>query len=136
MSRYVYPAVFEKESGSNSAELYSVVFPDLKGCYTSGEGLNDALENAEDILALTLHNLEVAGEEIPPASQIKRIEAPQNAFVSLVLCDTLEYQKMFNSKSVKKTLSIPGWLNELAEKEGVNFSGLLQEALSARLLDK
>ena len=57
----------------------------------------------------------------------------ENEFVSLVSCDTIAYRKFFDNKAVKKTLSIPSWLNDMAERADINFSGTLQEALKAKL---
>jgi Uncharacterized conserved protein len=124
MSKYTYPAIFTKEE-----DWYIIDFPDLESCYTQGNGLNDAISMAEDVLALTLYDYEKEGREIPVPSSMETIKVKQGEFVNYILCDTMEYRKMFNSKAVKKTLSIPEWLNEEAISEGVNFSQVLQEAL-------
>jgi predicted RNase H-like HicB family nuclease len=129
VAKYIYPYVFTKEEG----DLYSVSFPDIESCYTSGEGLQNALEVAHDVLCLTLYKLEEAGKPIPPASDIKAIKSEQNSFVSLMLCDTIEYRKFFDNKAVKKTLTIPSWLNTMSEKRGLNFSSVLQNALKQEL---
>ena len=130
MSKYVYPAIFTPEEDGK----YSVVFPDLSGCYTSGDNLADAIYMAEDVLAFTLYSLEKRKETIPTASDITVIfEYPKNSFVNYIACDTIEYQKMNNNKAVKKTLSIPEWLNEKAIEAGLNFSQVLQEALKTKL---
>lgn len=55
------------------------------------------------------------------------------SIVSLVCCDTVEYRKLYDSRAVKKTLTIPNWLNTLADRAGVNFSTVLQDALKAKL---
>lgn len=127
--KYVYPAIFtpEEEGG------YSVAFPDVQGCYTQGEDLAEAMFMAEDALALMLYELEDAGKPAPDATPLSEIRASGNEVVTLVKADTMEYRKMFNSKAVKKTLTIPGWLNEQAEKANVNFSKLLQDALMSEL---
>lgn len=127
--KYVYPAVFtlEEEGG------YSVAFPDVEGCYSQGDNLAEAMFMAEDALALMLYGLEEDGKEVPTPTPLNDVKASENNVVTLVKADTLEYRKMYNSKAVKKTLTIPGWLNEQAEKSGVNFSKLLQEALISEL---
>ena len=122
MSKYVYPAIFTQEESG-----YSIVFPDLEGCYSQGDSLGDGLEMAEDVLALTLYGYETDKREIPVPS--KSLKVKKNQFVNFVRCDTMEYRKMFNSKAVKKTLTIPEWLNEEAMALGVNFSQVLQGAL-------
>lgn len=128
MAKYVYPAIFtEDEDG------YSVRFPDVDGCFTSGRSLQEALEMAEDALCLMLYDMEESGEAIPVASGVNNVQTEPGEFVSLIGCDTLAYRKRYGSKAVKKTLSIPSWLNEAAEKAGVNFSNVLQDALKQQL---
>lgn len=129
MAKYIYPAVFTAEEGG----LYSVDFPDLESCYTSGESLADALMMAEDVLALTMFEYERDNKTIPAPSAHKDISLEENEFVNYVAADTLFYQKKYNSKSVKKTLTIPEWLNDLATAANVNFSQTLQEALQNKL---
>lgn len=124
MSKYIYPAVFTKEE-----EGYSVDFPDLESCYTQGDTLEDAMEMAEDVLALTLYEYEKNQRVIPEPTPIKQIITDEKEIVSLVMGDTLEYRKRYNNRAVKKTLTIPEWLNEEASALGVNFSQVLQEAL-------
>ena len=129
MSKYIYPAVFTHEDEGS----YSINFPDIESCYTSAQTLEEGLKMAEDVLCLVLYELEEQGKAIPQASDIKALELAGNEFSTLVSCDTLEYRKFFNSKAVKKTLSLPAWLNTMAEKEGINFSAVLQKALKAEL---
>lgn len=128
MAKYLYPAVFTKEDAG-----YSVSFPDLKNCFTSGETLEEAMEMANDVLCLTLYDLEQEGAMLPAASAVNSISHEENEFVSLVGCDTIAYRRFFDNKAVKKTLSIPSWLNDMAERAGINFSGTLQEALKTKL---
>ncbi len=128
MAKYIYPAVFTREG-----ELYSVNFPDFESCYTCGDSLADAFEMAEDVLAFTLYQKESSNERIPLPSDQSSISVPADSFVNLVACDTLAYQKRNNTRAVKKTLSIPEWLNELAIAADLNFSQVLQDALKERL---
>lgn len=125
MAKYVYPAVFSPEEEGQ----YSVFFPDLDGCYTCGDNLQDAIMMAEDVLAFYLYDEEKKGNTVPEPTPIKQVELNENEFVNYVACDTREYAKMHNNKAVKKTLTIPEWLNEEATAMGVNFSQVLQEAL-------
>lgn len=129
MAKYVYPAVFLKEDEGG----YSVFFPDLEGCYTCGDDLQDAIMMAEDVLAFYLYDEEAAGNEIPKASPLEEIQLGEKEFANYIACDTLEYAKRHNNKAVKKTLTIPEWLNEEATAMGVNFSQVLQEALMSKL---
>lgn len=128
MAKYIYPAIFAKDG-----DFYSVRFPDLESCYTQGDDLQDAYEMAADVLCLTLYNLEEEKASIPPASELSAVKTEQGEFVSLVTCDTLEYRKFYDNKAVKKTLTIPAWLNTMSEREGINFSAVLQAALKQEL---
>lgn len=129
MSKYAYPAVFTLEEDGT----YSIIFPDLEGCYTCGDSLEDGIEMAEDALALTLYGYEKEGREIPKASVPTAITVSENEFVNFIACDTMAYRKMYNNKAVKKTLTIPEWLNETATSMGLNFSQVLQEALISKI---
>ncbi len=125
--KYAYPAIFTpaKEGG------FDVKVPDLPGCRTCGDDLADALFMAEDAVAMWLWDAENQREAIPPASPSLPVEPPQ--FVNYVYADTDEYRRKNDSRAVKKTLSIPNWLNTKAEQAGVNFSQVLQDALKERL---
>lgn len=125
MAKYIYPAIFTQENNNG----YSVHFPDLESCYTQGDDLQDAMEMAQDILCLTLYNLEKDNKDIPAPSTPTEISVCENSFISLIIADTLEYRKFYDNKAVKKTLTIPNWLNELAIQNNINFSNVLQNAL-------
>lgn len=131
MAKYVYPAIFTPEEGGG----YSIRFPDIENCFTDGDDLTSAMEMANDALCLMLYDMEQDNKPIPQASQAVDIQAAVSAgeFVSLIACDTIAYRKFFDNKAVKKTLSIPSWLNDMAERAGINFSGTLQEALKQQL---
>lgn len=122
--KYVYPAIFTKEEKG-----FSILFPDLEGCYTQGDDLKDGVEMAEDVLAFWLYGLERDGKPIPAPSDVKSFEVGSDEFVTLIKCDTAVYKKRNSGKAVKKTLTIPQWLNEEATAKGINFSQVLQEAL-------
>lgn len=128
MAQYVYPAVFTEEDCG-----YSINFPDLENCFTSAETLGDGLKMANDVLCLMLYEMEQNGETIPAPSSIRDIPVGENEFVNFISCDTIEYRKFFDNKAVKKTLSIPSWLNDMAERADINFSATLQAALKQQL---
>jgi predicted RNase H-like HicB family nuclease len=128
MGKYYYPAVFKKEDNG-----FSVIFPDLESCYTQGKDIDDAYEMASDVLCLTLYRMEEEGRDIPVPSFIGDVPFGNDEFVSIISCDTLEYREFFDNKAVKKTLTIPAWLNKMSEREGLNFSAVLQSALKERL---
>ncbi len=128
MAKYVYPAVFTKEDNG-----YSVSFPDIEGCYTQGETIQEAMEMAKDALNLVLYSFEEDGIPFNPPSDIKSINVSEDDFATLVCCDTIEYRRFYDNKAVKKTLTIPNWLNTMSEREHINFSQVLQEALIEKL---
>ncbi len=129
MAKYVYPAIFhEEESGG-----YSVSFPDVSGCYTQGGTLAEAVEMAEDALNIMLYTYEEENIPIAPPTDIRSLQLGDNELATLIAADTLEYRRYFDNKSVKKTLTIPNWLNTMSEREHINFSAVLQEALMERL---
>lgn len=137
-----YPACFIKEENG-----YSVIFPDLNTA-TCGPTLDNATHMAVDCLAGYLYALQKSGENMPSPSPLDQVNpaavlagladdgediAAYETFVNLITVDVEEYARQHFEKSVKKTLSIPAWLNEAALKEHLNFSQILQEALKARL---
>ena len=136
----VYPACFYKESTG-----YSVIFPDLNWLSTCGDSLENAMEMAVDCLAGYLYTCQADGDSIPKPSNPSDIDAAAIAkeldldapacesFVSMISVDVAAYAKEHFEKSVKKTLSIPSWLNKAALDAGINFSQVLQEALKERL---
>lgn len=128
MAKYVFPAVFKKEE-----KLYYVYFPDLENCFTQGDNLTDAYEMAQDVLELCLYDMEEDEKEIPKATDINELELKPGEFSTLVKADTMTYRKINSNKAVKKTLTIPSWLNEIAEREGINYSYELQTALKQKL---
>jgi len=127
--KYAYTAVFTPEKKG----LFSVNFPDLEGCYTSGDNIANAVYMAQDVLCLTLYDLEQNKKPIPKASNPCTINIADGEFISVIAVDTEFYRRFYENKSVKKTLTIPMWLNERAERENINFSGVLQAALKERL---
>ena len=127
--KYTYTAIFTPEKNG----LYSVTFPDLRGCYTSGNDMSDAIYMAQDVLCLTLFDMEQDKKTIPVASKPQDIKVTDDQFTSVVAVDTETYRRYYENKSVKKTLTIPMWLNERAERANINFSGVLQEALKTSL---
>jgi len=126
--RYVYPVIFTK-----SPEGYDVQVPDLPGCFSCGESLVDAIDMARDAISMWLCDAENKGEAPPAASEPEDVQHDAGSFVNLVDADTDEYRRENDNRAVKKTLSIPSWLNTKAERVGVNFSQVLQEGLKEKL---
>ncbi len=126
--KLVYPAYFYPcEEGG-----YTVTFPDLPGCITEGDTLLEAMDMAADAASgWLLYLVEEAKQSLPKFSDIKNIvpDEYENGFATLISVDLDEYSKKHGNRSVKKTLTIPAWLNSAAEEKSVNFSQLLQTAL-------
>lgn len=128
MNKLFYPAIFHKaEEGG-----FWISFPDIPECLTEGDDMQQAYEMAVEALGLALIGRKEEGEEIPIPSEIGEIRNEDGTIV-IVGFDILEYKKKHNARAVKKTLSIPEWLNEEAVARGVNFSSVLQEALMVKL---
>lgn len=126
--KYVFPAIFTEDNNS-----FAIHFPDIEGCFTCGSTLTEGIEMAEDALALMLYEYEKDGISIPSPRRMQDIETDSNEFVTYITCDTIKYRKMHNNRAVKKTLTIPEWLNEEATAREINFSQVLQEALRLKL---
>ena len=131
MKKLFYPAVFHKaEEGG-----YWVTFPDLPECITEGDNMEESYQMAVEALGLALTERMKDKEESPEASDIEDIKDEDGVTV-VVQFDMEEYNRKHNSKAVKKTLTIPEWLNERALEMNVNFSQVLQEALMDRVMRK
>ena len=128
MNKLFYPAVFHKaEEGG-----FWISFPDFPEWLTEGDDMQEAYEMAVEALGLVLTGRAEEKEEIPKPTEIDQISV-DNGVLVIVEFDMMEYQRKHNSRAVKKTLSIPEWLNDAAIKAGVNFSQVLQEALMEKV---
>lgn len=124
-----YPAVFE-----NSEKYgYSVVFPDLNYLATEGKTYEEAMAMAVEALASYLWELDRAGETPPAPSKVESLTLEGDEYPVIVTVDPVAYAKEHFEKPVKKTLTIPKWLNDLAVQNGVKFSKVLQKALKQEL---
>ena len=130
MNRLFYPAVFHKEDGG-----FWITFPDFPECFTEGDDMQQAYEMAVDALGLAIVSRQEEKEEIPTPTDVSKIEV-SDGFIVVLEFDMLAYLKKHNSRAVKKTLTIPEWLNESATAMGLNFSQVLQEALLQKLQSK
>jgi len=122
--KYVYPALFVVEDDG-----IIVTFPDLDDTFTDGATMQEAFENAEDVLNLMLWNHEEEKEEIPPPSLPEQITVPQGATLAMIKADTLAYRKIHDTKTIRRSITIPSWLDTLARERNINFSQLMQNAI-------
>ena len=122
-TKYAYPAVFSKEDNG-----YFVKFPDIHPCYTEGATLEEAAILAKDVLESRIEVALMRGETLPAPSDVDTLSGDK---VMLIVGDVENIKNM--NRYVRKTLSIPYWLNAAAEEQHINFSGVLQEALKERI---
>ncbi|MBE6031539.1 MAG: hypothetical protein E7225_08160 [Clostridiales bacterium] len=121
----VYPAIIHEEDG------YWVEFPDLIGCNSFGETLEETIDNAQEALGLYLINLVESRQSFPVATEISKITPADSATVSYIYTDVDKYRR--NNKSVKKTVSLPAWLADAAEANYLSLSKILQDGIKAKL---
>jgi predicted RNase H-like HicB family nuclease len=127
--KYVYPACFYKEEDGR----YSVEVPDFP-LATFGDDLADAIYMATDAVAGRVLLMLKDGEPLPVASDLKNV-APddESGFVSMLYVDLNTLKQNHDETPVKKTLTIPSWLNQAAERKNINFSATLKDALIEKL---
>ena len=123
---YFYPAIFQTEDVG-----YSVFVPDIPGCMTQGDTMDEALQMAQDAIGLMLEGTHPDDYPMPSRPQDLSLEKDQCAV--MIPFDKLAYDRMYNAKAVKKTLSLPRWLDTLATEHNLNFSNILQNALMKEL---
>ena len=126
--KYYYKALFAREKDGG----FTVTFPDVEEVVTYGDTIEEAVEMAKQCLGMCLETREMEGKEFPKATY-GDLEFEKNCFYMLIEFDLLEYKKKYNRKSIRKNVTIPAWLNELAEASNVNFSNVLQNALIKQL---
>ena len=125
MNKLFYPAIFHvAEEGG-----FWITFPDIPECMTQGEDMQQAYEMAVDALGLALVARQREKMELPTPSVPSAVHTAADEYCVVIEFDMLAYKKRTNSRSVKKTLTLPEWLNEEALSMGINFSQALQEIL-------
>lgn len=128
MNKLVYPAIFtpDEEGG------YTVEIPDLPGCVTEGEDIVDSIAMAEDAASGWILGELEEGNSFPAPSMVINIKPPKGSFTSLISIDIDAYSERYGNKAVRKNITIPAWLNTYGEKNNINFSKVLTEALMKR----
>ncbi|WP_276618952.1 type II toxin-antitoxin system HicB family antitoxin [Syntrophomonas wolfei] len=120
---YVYPAVFEQ----NSDGSITITYPDLPGCISEGKTLGNAIYMAQNALTQWIEFLLEAKEPVPIPSDIKSIKPLNNQFINLVRTEIRD------NRAIRRTVSIPMWLDVKASEAGVSLSKILQDALKEKL---
>lgn len=122
--KYLFPAIFTIDDDGISVEL-----PDLPGCLTCGSNQEEAFEMVKEALSLHLYAMEKDGDDIPAPSKLNELKLDQNQYSVLVEVWMPVFRDQMANRAIKKTLTIPKWLNDVAEQKHVNFSHILQNAL-------
>lgn len=125
---YIYPAIFDYDNDG-----ISISFPDLPGCLSCADTDEEALYMAKDALRGWLLIAEDYNDDIPPATSLNHITTESNQKSVLIDVCLAPYREEYKNRAVKKTLTIPAWLNDMAEREKINFSFTLQNALKDQL---
>jgi predicted RNase H-like HicB family nuclease len=120
---YVYPAIFHR----NKDESYTITYPDLHGCISEGKTLGNAMYMAQSALTQWIGYLADKKQEIPIASTAKKIKTSNGDFVNLICAEVRD------AKAVKRTVSIPKWMDDKVIQSGLSLSRVLQDALRERL---
>lgn len=123
MVEYVYPALFHP----NSDGSFTILFPDLPGCISEGKSLANAMYMAQDALTQWIEYLTDKKEPIPSPSDSRVIQTEGDEFINLIRAELKE------GRAVKRTVSLPQWLDEQASTAGLSLSRILQDALKDRL---
>ena len=128
MNKLFFPSIFHAENTG-----FSVSVPDIDGCYTEGDTIEEAYLNAVEAIGLFFEEIHDQQMQIPSVSKANEIQCHDGEFLILIEFDMLAYRKKHEKRAVKKTLTIPLWLNTLAEEQQINFSKVLQTALKQKL---
>lgn len=129
LKKIIYPAVFSQDDDG-----ITITFPDLPGCISCADTFEEAYEMAKEAMELFLEDyVKEMFKNAPKPSELKSISLKENDCIALIELDVKQYLRTFDTKAVKKTLTIPAWLNDIALAKNVNFSKVLQDALIEKL---
>ncbi|MCD8365939.1 MAG: type II toxin-antitoxin system HicB family antitoxin [Clostridiales bacterium] len=126
--RTIYTATFTQKDNTFYARI-----PDLPGCITTGEDLPDAIEQITDAANLWLVTAEDHGDPIPEPTPQSELDYPNDAILTMIQVDTIAYRAAIDTRAVRKNVSLPAWMANLADQRGINCSQVLQEGLLQKL---
>lgn len=126
-NRYIYPAIIKIAD-----DAYDVRFPDLNNCFTFGNSLEDALDSARDVLELCIYDIEQGNMDIPEASAFQDIILKEEESVAWINVWMVPVRDKMENKAVKKTVTIPKWINDIGVENNLNFSQILQAAIKEK----
>lgn len=125
---YIYSAIFDY-----AKDGISVNFPDLPGCLTYGYDDEEAVRNAKEALSLYIYSMEEDNDSLPEPSPFSKIRVEENQIVVPIEVWMPYHRSQIKTATIKKTLTIPNWLDSLAKLNNINFSQVLQESLKEKL---
>ena len=124
--RIIYPAILSKWDDGDG---YTIRIPDLKGCISEGDTLEDAIAMGTDAACGYIITELNDGNKIPKPSKQSSLKIKKDELTSLIICDTDKYDEKYSNKVVRKNISIPAYLNTYGELHNINFSKVLKDAL-------
>lgn len=125
MDKYLFFAKFTvAEEGG-----YCISFPELEGCFSECDTIEEGMKNAKEVLELFLWGLEEDEEDVPNSMKPEDIELEKGEFLIPISVYMPIVREEMNNKTVNKNLTLPYWLNKEAMKHKINFSQILQEGL-------
>lgn len=127
-NRHSFPCILKYEN-----EVIYASFPDLEGCTALGSTEEEVIFHAKESLGMFIHDLEIKEEYITPPTKLHELSVQENEVLTLIEVYMPLYREIAKDRSVKKTLTIPKWLDEAALEHGINFSKVLQEGLKQKL---
>lgn len=127
-NRYIFPSIIKVVEDS-----YEVSFPDIDNCFTFGYSLEDALDSARDALELCLYDMEQDNIPIPEPSGIKDIKLDENESIAWINVWMVPVRDKMENRSIKKTVTIPKWINDIGIENNLNFSQILQAAIKEKV---
>lgn len=127
-NRYIFPAVIKL-----SEDAYEVSFPDIDNCFTFGEDLEDTLDSARDVLELCLYDMEQDSVTIPDPSGFQDVKLDINESIAWINVWMIPVRDKMENRSIKKTLTIPKWINDIGVENNINFSQVLQAAIKEKI---
>ena len=126
---YSYPAVF-----STDGDGWEAFFPDIDNAFTTADTLEEAILEARYVLEDIMYMREQEHDDIPSPTSLDKVRAKHGDIVQLVVVSMPEVRRQFKQKAVKKTLTIPAWMEEeLKKRDDINVSQLLQQAIKHEL---
>lgn len=126
MKKLIYPCVVRKED-----DIYYANFPDFNACFTDAESIDELFANTKEVLNAVIFTMLKNKMDLPAAGENIKLE--EGEFLILVESPVGVIKDRINNMAVKKTLTLPAWMNEMAMEHDINFSQVLQEGLKREL---